>query len=282
MGRGDNIIIFQDTERLYKKIPALKEGVSSSIANQKLILETDKLPGLEKAPYENQAEIVVSKKRSYEAASAYKGQKVCVHNFASASNPGGGVVSGAGAQEECLCRCSTLYPCLDTDAMWKDFYLPHRREHDPIHNDDIIYTPDVTVFKTDTAYPELMDEDDWYQVNVVTCAAPNLRPRPSNSYNSGDGDVAINIAPDELYRIHVKRFRRILDVALVNGNEVVVLGAFGCGAFMNDPHVVAKAAKTVVEEYKHAFKVIEFAVYCSARDERNYNIFESELKNYIR
>ena len=278
MGRADNVMIFKDTEKQYSNIPALREVVSSSIANQKLILEGDKLPNIEKIRYENQAQIVVSKKRSYEAAGGYWGKKVCVHNFASASNPGGGVVNGAGAQEECLCRCSTLYPCLNTYEMWNGFYTPHRKEHNPIHNDDIIYTPDVTVFKTDTAYPELMDEDIWYQVNVVTCAAPNLRPRPSNSYNSGDGDNAVNITPEELYEVHVKRLTRILDVALMNGNEVVILGAFGCGAFMNDPYVVAKAAKAVVEEYKYAFETIEFAVYCSPRDERNYEVFKSELK----
>ncbi len=88
-------------------------------------------------------------KKSYEAAAAYKGQKVCVHNFASASNPGGGVERGASAQEECLCRCSGLYFCLTAQEMWDGFYKPHRNAGDPIHNDDIIYTPNVTVFKTD-------------------------------------------------------------------------------------------------------------------------------------
>ena len=53
--------------------------------------------------------IVVSQKRTFDAASEYKGMKTAVHNFASATNPGGGVVRGANAQEECLCRCSGLY-----------------------------------------------------------------------------------------------------------------------------------------------------------------------------
>jgi uncharacterized protein (TIGR02452 family) len=72
--------------------------------------------------------------------------------------------------------------------MWDGFYQPHRDAHDPIHNDDIIYTPGVTVFKTDTAMPELMPESDWYDVDVITCAAPNLRNQPSNKYNTGDGN----------------------------------------------------------------------------------------------
>ena len=136
---------------------------------------------------------------------------MCVHNFASASNPGGGVTRGANAQEECLCRCSSLYFCLNTSEMWSGFYQPHRYAQNPLHNDDIIYTPNVTVFKTDTADPKLMAERDWYEVNVITCAAPNLRQHPSNAYNSGDGDSAVRISDKELLAIHEKRLRRILD-----------------------------------------------------------------------
>ena len=155
--------------------------------------------------------------------------------------------------------------------------MPHRKAHDPLHNDDIIYTPEVTVFKTDTAYPKLMPENDWYEVNVITCAAPNLRPHPSNAYNSGDGNEAVKITDKELLMLHEKRLRRILDVAVTEKNEVVVLGAFGCGAFLNNPEVVAQAAKNVISDYKYAFKKIEFAVYCSSRDEQNYRIFERTI-----
>ena len=82
------------------------------------------------APRKNQkAKGIVSGKLSLEAAVSYakQGKKVCVLNFASATNPGGGVVSGSSAQEECICRCTTLYPCLDTDQMWNVFYKPHRK-----------------------------------------------------------------------------------------------------------------------------------------------------------
>lgn len=274
MSREDNVSIFQDTERMCKENTRLKAAIRNSIKNQKLILENDTIPEIDKKKYEESAQVIVSKKRSYEAAFAYKDQRVCVHNFASASNPGGGVTRGSNAQEECLCRCSDLYFCLNTQEMWNGFYKPHRNAKNPIHNDDIIYTPDVVVFKTDTAYPQSMEESDWYNVNVITCAAPNLRERPSNMFNIGDGNSAIKISDEELKLIHEKRLRRILDVAAIEGNEVVILGAFGCGAFANNPTVVARAARNVIEEYKYTFKTIEFAVYCSPRDERNYNIFE--------
>ena len=223
--------------------------------------------------------MVVSKKRTYEAAKAYKGNHVAVHNFASATNPGGGVVNGAGAQEECLCRCSNLYFCLNTPDMWGMFYTPHRAAHDPIHNDDIIYTPDIVVFKTDTDRPELMERDDWYIVDVITCAAPNLREKPSNRYNSGDGTRAVTLSDRELQVIHEKRLRRMLDSAVMNHADTVILGAFGCGAFCNEPQVVATAAANVVRDYMYAFKNIEFAVYCRPSDDSNYRVFNSVLSS---
>lgn len=90
---------------------------------------------------------------------------------------------------------------------------------------------------------------------------------------------AARITDDELLAIHEKRFTRILDIALTNNNDVVILGAFGCGAFENNPGVVATAAKNVVEKYIHAFRVIEFAVYCSPRDSHNYDVFSSVFGN---
>ena len=67
-------------------------------------------------------------------------------------------------------------------------------------------------------------------------------------------------------------------MALAEKNQVVILGAFGCGAFMNNPEVVARAAKNVISNYLHAFEIIEFAVYCSPRDDSNYKIFERVMK----
>ena len=282
MGRDENVTVFKDTERLCKTNPKLSESVKKATASQKLILEGDTLADQKKDIYEDPAKVVVSKKRTYEAAAGYKGQHGAVHNFASASNPGGGVVNGASAQEECLCRCSGLYFNLNTRAMWDGFYQPHRDAHDPIHNDDIIYTPGVTVFKTDTAMPELMPESDWYDVDVITCAAPNLRNQPSNKYNTGDGNKQTVMKDKDLLALHEKRLRRILEVALSEGCDTIILGAFGCGAFQNNPEVVAQANRNVIKDYLHAFKNIEFAVYCSPRDDRNFKIFERVLKVYSR
>ena len=87
MSREDNIRIFKDTEKLCKTNPALLKAWKDSSANQKLFLEKDEID-CEKNLYESAAKIIVSKKRTFEAAMGYAGKKVAVLNFASASNPG--------------------------------------------------------------------------------------------------------------------------------------------------------------------------------------------------
>ena len=88
MARDENVKIFQDTEERVKKDPGLQEAVKYSVAEQVLIPEmmevTDLMPELiqNRDRYEQDAEIIVSKKRSYEAAAGYRGERVCVHNFA--------------------------------------------------------------------------------------------------------------------------------------------------------------------------------------------------------
>ena len=280
MGRQDNVEIFEDTQRLYSSNERLISPIKHSSAGQQCFSGKGCHwygPGYR--IYQQPAKVIVSPKRTLEAAApyAYAGKKVCVLNFASATNPGGGVVKGSSAQEEAICRCSTLYPNLKEQRMWNQFYAPHRRAHDPLHNDDCIYTPGVVVFKSDTDYPQLMPEEKWYSVNVLTCAAPNLRERPSNGMNSGDGDDAVHISREELQTLHEKRMRRVLEIAWAKENEVVILGAFGCGAFRNPPAVVAQAMKTVVQEYRKKFETIEFAVYCSTQYDTNYRVFQQIL-----
>lgn len=277
MSNFENVEIFEDTKRLCEINGKIKDALARSVKNQKLILESTDLAAVDKARFADGAKIIVSAKRTFEAAAGYAGQKVAVHNFASATNPGGGVTRGSSAQEECLCRCSGLYFCLSVPEMMKGFYYPHRNAKNPINNADIIYTPDVTVFKTDMNKPKLMDEKDWYDVDVITCAAPNLRERPSNRFNQGNGDRAVKVSDKELLEIHKKRLTRILDVVALNGNEVIILGAFGCGAFQNKPEVVARAAKEVIADYLHAFNAIEFAVYCPPRDDTNFKVFKRVL-----
>ncbi len=72
---------------------------------------------------------------------------------------------------------------------------------------------------------------DWYSVNVITCAAPNLRLLPTNGMNPGDGNNAVKMTRAQQQALHEKRLTRILDVAVAGGNEVVILGAFRLWSF---------------------------------------------------
>ena len=276
--RTKNAEIFCDTERRYKTDPTLITAVKASIGAQTFIAENESV-SIPVAQTEKKAKIVVSGKRSLEAAEPYarQGKKVCVLNFASASNPGGGVVNGSSAQEECLCRCTTLYPCLNTDTMWSAFYSPHRKANNPLYNNDCIYTPDVCVFKSDINFPEPLPQSEWWKVNILTCAAPNLRERPSNAMNPHAGATAAKISPTELEKLLTARVCRIFEVAVANGNEVLILGAFGCGAFRNPPALVARVFYNVMQDYLDRFDVIEYAVYHTEREVANFEAFSSAM-----
>ena len=260
--RTKNAEIFRDTEQRYTTDRKLVEAVRQSTEAQVFI--TGKSVVSVPAPSNtDKAKVIVSGKRSLEAAENYakQGKKVCVLNFASATNPGGGVVSGSSAQEECICRCTTLYPCLNNDALWTEFYTPHRKASDPLYNNDCIYTSNVCVFKSDTNFPELLPQKNWWNVNIITCSAPNLRERPSNAMNPHAGDKTAKITPLELEKLLAERIKRIFDVAASNGNEVLILGAFGCGAFKNPPWIVANVFNAVMQDYLCYFDTIEYAVY---------------------
>lgn len=278
MSRESNVLVFEDTRKLVKSNKKLVENTKLVIALQKVYLEDDALPTVEKDIYQQAAKVIVSQKRSFEAAMRYVGSNVAVLNFASANNPGGGVTKGSSAQEEALCRCSNLYFALIDGKVFQKFYLNHRLYGNPLHNDDIIYSPGVTVFKSDTANPSLLPENQWKNVDVITCAAPNLRPKPSNRMNPNEG-AFVKVSDANLQSLHEKRLRRILDVSVLNGVDTIILGAFGCGAFQNSPTVVASAAKNVIADYLYAFKDIEFAIYCGPRGESNYKTFKEILQS---
>ena len=114
-------------------------------------------------------------------------------------------------------------------------------------------------------------------MDVIICATPDLRVKKSFHDIRNNVTPTVKITDKELLEIHKKRLTRILDVAALNNAEVVILGAFGCGAFQNKPEVVARAAKEVITDYLQVFKTIEFAVYCSPRDDTNFRVFKRVL-----
>ena len=259
--------VFADTEKVYKSDETLKRAIQNSIAGN-IFYGAEISPPLPAKKF-SATKITVNKLRTFEAAFEVRKKnpaaKIAVHNFASATTPGGGVVKGSHAQEEALCRCSTLYPALNTDENWIRYYKFHRDRRDSIYTDACIFSPDVIVFKSDTDIPEFLPPKNWLTVDVITCAAPNLR--------------FTQISNDELLELHEKRIQHFLTVAAYHGAEIFITGAFGCCAFKNNPRIVAQAFKNILPEFDGAFKEIIFAVYCPPRDAQNFDVFKKVLPN---
>ncbi len=171
-------------------------------------------------------------------------------NFASAKNPGGGFLGGAQAQEESIARATGLYPCL---LKGKKYYEYHRKLRTCLYSDHMIYAPEVPIF---------MDEDgncldNYVPVTILTSPAVNA------------GVVMRNEA-DNIKKIPTfmkRRIAKMLAIAAEHEHETLVLGAWGCGVFRNDPEDMAEWHLEALEGlFKNRFKRIVFAVY--ARDER--------------
>ena len=246
--RRINREVMTDTKLQYETIPELKEAVKNSIELQFMVAQEENID--QPVADSHQTKYVCSGKRSFEAAKDYKGKKIAVLNFANNHSIGGSPFS-AGAQEESLCRCSTLLPCLE--AMNEPFYQKHicqfaSKEINYMGNDDLIYTPDVVVFKTDERtdpiYPKMMDPSEWYKVDVITSAAPQLRK--------------VRTLPANYNDVIFGRIKKILDVAAKEHAEVLILGAWGCGAFKNDINVVSDTFYSLLKNYN--FEVVEFAL----------------------
>ncbi|MDE7312317.1 MAG: TIGR02452 family protein [Eubacterium sp.] len=276
--RQERVAIFEETRRLCQTDQRLADAIERAKQRQKMIAEGEPL-SVPDTLYDTPAEVIVSQKRSLAAAEAYTGKKICVMNFASATNAGGGVEKGASAQEEGICRCSTLYPCISDKQIVSRFHYAHRSalHHgrlSVLYNDDCIYTPGVIVFRSDTRHPQLLPKERWYEIDVVSCAAPNLRSKPGNAMNPDAGSKPVTIGKDELRKLHKKRIGRIMDIAGCFGVQVMIVGAFGCGAFQNPPEAVAEAMREVITEHRYRFQTIEAAVYCPVQDTTNYDVFK--------
>lgn len=119
--RRINFDVMTNTEQMNYTLPELKDAIRYSKAHQFMVKHEESIEYKERNP-QRATKFVTSGKRSFEAAKGYHGKKVAVLNFANNHSVGGAPYS-AGAQEESLCRCSTLYPCLK--AMDYDFYAYH-------------------------------------------------------------------------------------------------------------------------------------------------------------
>ena len=180
---------------------------------------------------------------------------LCVLNFASFTRPGGGFIKGSIAQEEALCHSSNLYNVL---LAFKDEYDKNYNKSSfktGLYENWAIYSPQI-YFEGSNGISKL--------ANVITCPAPNY-----SVYKEKYTD-------DVLYKKTLKsRIKYVLDIARDQNQKILILGAFGCGVFGNDPTLVANYFKELLKEYK--FEKVIFAIPNDRNG--NYKAFKNVFNN---
>jgi uncharacterized protein (TIGR02452 family) len=180
-------------------------------------------------------------------------------NFASAKNPGGGFLNGALAQEECIARATGLYLC---QHRAKEYYSFHRGLNTCLYSDHMIYSPEVPVLKDEEGnlLPSLT------LATIITSSAVNAGVIRRNEISK----------IDQIVPLMRKRVEKLLALCLHHQHETIVLGAWGCGVFQNDPEEIAELfAEALGGKFRNQFKRVVFAVYT-----KNENMIEPFRKRF--
>ncbi|WAL68130.1 TIGR02452 family protein [Amycolatopsis cynarae] len=235
---------------------AIGDAVGRAVAGTRLHLPDEPLP--EPPRLDGPPAVEVTNESSLTAARRLGEGTACLV-FASARNPGGGFLNGAQAQEETIARGSALYACLRAAP---EFYAHHRSRPGLTYSDRVIYSPGVPVFR---------DEEDTlltepYPVSFLTAAAPNRAALARNQPERAAGVPAILS----------RRARRVLAVAAAHGHRRLVLGAWGCGVFGNDPELVASTFAAALADSPW-FSQVTFAVLDRRPGHRTYTAFADVL-----
>lgn len=184
-------------------------------------------------------------------------------NFASAKNPGGGFLSGSQAQEEALARASALYACLCEQMA---YYEVNRTCRTALYTDHMIYSPRVPVFRDDA--DRLLDEP--FFVSMVTAPAVNAGAVKQNE----PANISL-IGPTML-----RRMAGVLSIARQHEHATLILGAWGCGVFANDPAEVAAGFHqllTADERFAGFFRRIIFAVLDHSPAQQTFAAFQRQF-----
>jgi uncharacterized protein (TIGR02452 family) len=165
-------------------------------------------------------------------------------NFASAKNPGGGFLRGTVAQEECIARASGLYPCLLTAP---EYYSFHKSEQNFLYSDHMIWSPRVPVFK----YENGDVTDRVMCISVITSAAVNAREL--QKINEAKADV--------IEAVMRTRIEKVLALSMAQKHRTLILGAWGCGVFSNDPEMIADLFhEALTGKFANCFNRVVFAI----------------------
>jgi uncharacterized protein (TIGR02452 family) len=185
--------------------------------------------------------------------------KTLAINFASAKNPGGGFLGGSQAQEESLARSSALYPSLLSQ---NGYYDANRVYRSALYTDHMILSPDVPVFRDDDG--EFLEQP--YLLSFLTAPAVNAGAIATNSPELNS----------QVLTTMKLRLTKLLALAAAKGYEHLLLGAWGCGVFRNDPAAIADlfaAALLGDPRFCNRFVSVSFAVLDTQPGERIFKPF---------
>lgn len=191
--------------------------------------------------------------------------RIAILNFANPFEPGGGFRRDARAQEEDLCRNSALFPCLQNQ---RDFYERNVLENSEYFTNDIIFSPEVPFFRDDDG--NFLSEPK--KISVITSAAP---------FGWAQRTIPKSLNAKSLEEVIINRILLILSCADIEGIDTLVLGAWGCGAFKNDPEIVAAAFHSALTspKFKNRFSKVIFAVWCPISNHPNWIAFTKHFPN---
>ena len=186
-------------------------------------------------------------------------------NFASYKNPGGKFLDGSSAQEESLCHESTLYNVLSSPPIMEDYYEQNRKNtNDHLYRSNAVITPQIMFMR------EIEGKTHVEYADVLTCAAPN-------AYAASRAGVTDKKIKETLRN----RIFNVLHDAFLQYSDVLILGAYGCGVFGNNPYDVATFFKEFLQKYfDEFFSAVIFAIPSGGESNKNYQAFDEVINGY--
>ncbi|MFS2111826.1 TIGR02452 family protein [Sphingomonas sp. Sphisp140] len=269
MNRAQRVALAEETLRILDRGDyaaadgthvSIRDAVDRAVAGTELYRDTDFPEQFASAPDGTGPVFELTGETTLEAAERLAGEGVAdpfVLNFASARNPGGGFLSGSQAQEESLARASALYPSLNARFA---FYEHNRAGTSCLYSDWMIYSPAVPVFRRDDG--GLLARP--YAVSFLTAPAVNAGAVRQNEPERAGAIDAVNR----------ERARKLLWIAHRKGHKALVLGAWGCGVFRNDPAVIAAMFSGLLTgEFAGCFERVVMAIYDTTADQQVRSAF---------
>lgn len=242
------IEIYKNTLELCKNNHHLKTQTISSIEKTASYLQDSKFLDIHYNQHAKTMNVIVSNKKFLDAACEYslKGQRVAVVNLS----------KDLEFEDNGLYCCTNLFPVLNS--------IQENKKQ--IFKEELYYIPQITVFKTSTQYPRLLNEDQWFNIDVISNSSFELK---NDTYKD-----------NELYKYYEFKWHQILDIATLKKRDVVVIKDFGCKqSNIELIQIISKALRNILKDYKNTFKTIEFA-FDGINCEEVYSILKKQMEGW--